>query len=62
MFFSSLNSEPQNVELRDLWTFFGHGMDDERRQENGQKQMPSNVSADGHQKNEIIIHLGRNIG
>ena len=26
VFFPSLNSEPQNVELRDLWTFFGHGM------------------------------------
>ena len=26
MFLSSLNSEPQNVELCDLWTFFGHGM------------------------------------
>ena len=62
MFLSSLNSEPQNVELCDLWTFFGHGMDDERRQKNGQKQIPSNVFADGHQKNQIIIQLGRNIG
>ena len=61
MFFSSLNSEPQNVELRDLWTFFGHGMDDEETK-NGQKQMPSDVSAYGHQRNQIVIQLGRNIG
>merc|ERR1711997_435220 len=41
-----------------LWTWY----DDEREQKNGQRQMPSDVSADGHQKNQIIIQLGRNIG
>merc|ERR1711997_955741 len=54
--------KPQNVELRDLWTFFGHGMMTKGNKKNGQRQMPSDVSADGHQKNQIIIQLGRNIG